>query len=329
MLERSRTSPLEIQMFPTTSEATCTAILSHIGRIKLLNIEQSQPALEHFQRTLLALPQEAPLLQTLEITPVCSRDVFRLFTSIFYHFPSLEVLCLISINFDWMIFPLRSLTSLSLACLKLSKNPSWTQFYGVLRQMPSLKNLDSSFDDLQLISPPRHAIEPLQLSLLQTLVINGPTPASVMCSFLSNTTFPQHRNTYLACSFSEGSDLDEYSTTIGVVLPLIIQGNFGCLDRLMISEDAFTLSTKSGPIDNWEAKHAIQFTASDGRHPSASEAARELMAGLATLPTNLIQKIIHVDVSTALTSEQLLGLFGHFTTARINYCERHWLPANN
>jgi hypothetical protein len=157
--------------------------------------------------------------------------------------------------------------------------------------MPSLENLNFSFDDLQLISPPHHAIKPLQLSLLQVLVINGPTPASVMCSFLSNTTLPWLWRMYLSCSFSKSSNLNKYSITIGVVLALITKRNFGCLDRLMISEPAFTLSAKLDPIDNWEAMHAIHFTASNGCCPRASEAAHKLMAGLAALPTDLTSKI--------------------------------------
>jgi hypothetical protein len=117
MLEHSCTSPLEIQMFPATSKATCTAILSHIGQIKSLNIKQLHLALEYFQRTLLALEQEALLLKILDITQESSRDSFCLSTSTFHHFPSLKVLCLIGIDFDWMIFPICSLTTLSLACL--------------------------------------------------------------------------------------------------------------------------------------------------------------------------------------------------------------------
>jgi hypothetical protein len=85
MLERSRTSPLEIEMRSNTFKATWAAILSNIGRIKSLNTSQSRSALNHCQRTLLALAREAPLLKPLVIVQWTwpSRDVFRLSISIF------------------------------------------------------------------------------------------------------------------------------------------------------------------------------------------------------------------------------------------------------
>ncbi|KAF5310140.1 hypothetical protein D9619_010574 [Psilocybe cf. subviscida] len=311
MLERSRTSPLEIVLFRATSAATCTAVLSHISRIKSLIIEQSHAALQHFQRTLSALKEEAPLLETLQIAQTfpSSSDVFRLSTSLLRQFPSLKTLCLSLIDFDWTIFPIYSLTSLTCICLRLSRNPSWTQFYDALRKMPSLGELSVEFDDLQLISPPRH-VEPLQLPLLHTLELAA-SRASVTWSFLSNSSFPRLRDAYLECSFSESFDLDDYLTTVGAVLSLIANGNFGCLDRLIITDDGFTMSKMSTADYNQKDRHIIKFTAKDWHNSNIIRTTRKLMAGLAALPTDSISKIVHLSVSVDLTSDQLLELFGN------------------
>lgn len=312
MLERSRTSPLQIDMSLTTSKATCTAILDHIGRVESLIIEQSQPGLQHFQRSLLGLAQEASFLKTLEITQDLGSlgAAFRLSTPVIHQLPSLKTLWLANINFDWMMFPLHNLTTLSLVCLELSKNPSWTQFYNALRHMPFLEDLGFRFDDIQLTSPPHHAVEPLELPLLHTLVINE-SRASVTSSFLSNTSLPRLRHTYLACSFSESSDSDEYSATISVVLPLIIKGNFGCLDLMTLSNDSFGMTRQSNLDHKWAFRHAMDFTAMDRPRSSAVGTARALMAELAALPTKPALEIVHLHTSVDLTSEQFLELFGH------------------
>ena len=300
MLERSRTSPLDIDMFPTTSYVTCTAVLGHIGRIESLVIEQSALDLQIFQHSL-ALAQAAPLLKTLEISKTSeSLYVFRLSASLFHQIPSLSTLSLAGIDFDWIIFPLRNLTSLSLDWLApLSEPPSWTQFYSALRQMPSLEDLAFRFDDLQLISPPHHP-EPLQLPHLHTLVINNSRP-SVIRSFISNSSFPRLRYTLFECSFA---DLDDYSATIGVLLPLITKGNFGCLDRLGIGKDHFMLTDEAD-------RHHITVETYDWHDSSAIGTARAVMARLADLPANPIPKIVKVVVLSVLSSEQLLELFGH------------------
>ncbi|KAF5310134.1 hypothetical protein D9619_010572 [Psilocybe cf. subviscida] len=312
MLERSRTSPLEIVLLRATSRATCSAVLSHISRIKSLIIAQSHAVLQHFQRNLLALKEEAPLLEKLEIMHAfgASSGVFRLSASTSHLFPSLKTLCLSYIDFDWTIFPIYSLTSLTWICLRLSENPSWTQFYDALREMPSLEQLSFGFDDLELILPPRH-VEPLQLPLLHTLEVTE-SQAAVTRSFLSSSSFPRLRDATLECSFSESSDLDDYSTTNDAVLPLTTNGKFGCLDQLTVADDGFTMSNMSTSDYNWKARHTIKFTANDWYNSNIIWTTRALMAGLAALPTDPTSALSRLFLSVDLLSDQLLGLFfGH------------------
>ncbi|KAF5310058.1 hypothetical protein D9619_010580 [Psilocybe cf. subviscida] len=175
--------------------------------------------------------------------------------------------------------------------------------------MPSLETLQFGFDNLRLISPPNH-VEPLQLPLLQELVIDV-SPASVTRPFLSNSSFRGLRNGSFECSFGEGSDLDEHSITIGVVFPLITEGNFGCLNRLVIGDSSLTLSKLSNPPEIWENQHAIAFHAIDYYRPSAIGTTRELMKVLGALPSNPTTQIVHLSVAVDLTSEQFVELFGH------------------
>ncbi|KAF5310133.1 hypothetical protein D9619_010573 [Psilocybe cf. subviscida] len=305
MLERSRQCPLEITLHQRTPKDTSIAVLNHIGRISTLTIiEQSNKALDAFQTNLLDMGHKALQLRSLQIQDK-SWPPFKLSATTFLESTSLKSVQLSWIDFDWQIFPIPSLASLSLESLRtLRGGPSWAQFLGALRDMPLLEDLLFGFDDLHLKFPPILP-ESLQMPCLRRLEIKSGHP-TVIQGFLLSTMFPQMQEVYVTCSSPNDDFLNDYSAAINASLSLITRGDFGRLDHAKFDSNRFMMSQL--PPVPWKSRRTLEFSCP--HTPYGRPVVLDAMAGISALPGDRASDFVLVACRTRLPSEFFTDLFG-------------------
>lgn len=178
--------------------------------------------------------------------------------------------------------------------------------------MPRLEGLFLNFNDLQIFTPPGH-LEPLELPLLRDLEIYE-SHASVTEAFLRHVKFPRLRYANFETSMGN-EDISDYSPIIRTVLSVRAKGDFGDLSRLNISTKHFQVSPNC--IYDWADSQSLWLMTGLGSVCSNTDEKGSVrfvcsvMAEIAAFPGDPASTIVSLSISVALTSEQLVALFGH------------------
>lgn len=241
MLQRSQLSPLYIEMNHGTSKDTCTAVFSHIQRISSLVLRSNPEHLQCFHAVLTSTTTAASLLKDLAISdfttsirPQLSLPEAR------KNLPALKSLTLANVRFNWQMFPLPSLTSLTLLTTCETFNVSWQRFAVTMNRMKRLRTLTLAFNSLRLQSPQHIA---LSLRHLTNLTLNQVWPSEIGYLF-SCASFPRLQHLYISIPL-EGENSLEFISSIWTLLE---HGNFGSLTRLAWSDkNLITFSRGSTP----------------------------------------------------------------------------------
>lgn len=236
MLERSRTSSLCIDLRQTASTATSAAVLDHVRRIGSLSIQQRIEDLDKLQALLSTLKHAESHLIHLDISqypdlkfkPQEAR--FRLAPGTLQNLTSLTSLNLRSTSVDWQIFPIITLTTLSLRYTTASDGLSWEQLGAAFSEMILLAKLAIDLTSLQLRSP---RMLTMHLPQLRYLDISKSVSSELHC-FLRYAKFPSLQQAYMVCSTDED---DDYVNTNSIPLALLEGGNFGRPDWLLLENE--------------------------------------------------------------------------------------------
>ncbi|KAF5309441.1 hypothetical protein D9619_012301 [Psilocybe cf. subviscida] len=337
MLERSRMSLLDVVLNGLTSIATVTAVLDHITRIESLSILQDALGCHHCQSHLLKLGQNVPHLRILRIRCILRpmsgvpSPVFRLSVNTFQRPVSLQQIHFGTLDYDWNIFPIPSLTVLSLKGCRLSDPPSWMHLQDALRGMPLLEAIAGfNFKDLGLSSPGPSSPQPLNMARLRMLDIIGGSPPAIEY-FISNTKFPRLRNSsiILSSNNTENSYPDDYMATVQVVLSLLAHGDFGHLGCLEVKRTGFALSQVVPPLNLSVDRRQFKYRHRYSTTPVAEvqlRVVRDMMKGLATLPSDPLAYISRLKlVESTLIPDDLVELFGGLPQLQSidAYCSPH------
>lgn len=307
MLERSRTSPLNIDLDGPTSTETIRVVLDNIARIENLSIAQGNWELHSCQTRLLKLRQDASQLRSLNVWYYSSVSrhsslAFKLSANTFQRPVSLQRIRLKALDYDWNIFPISSLTSLSPDYSKTSDSPSWIQLQDALRGMPLLERIKFDFNDLGLFSPGSSLLQPLHLPRLHTLSIMGGT-APVIGYFLSHAKFPRLSGVCIVCPLRRDND---YIITVEAVLSLLAESGFERPNCLDIGPEDFSLSQPPSTYqeDSRQFRFMCGYLATRG-------AMRRLIRAMMKSASDLLSHISRLIVARSpLVSEELADLFG-------------------
>lgn len=271
MLQRTKNAVVDVEITNRTSLTTVVDLCNHIGRFRVLDIQQSEaPSLRRTLECLLDSHQEFSRLEALSIWPQISGTESLVIPAIpFHQSRTVHTIQFININFDWNMFPCPNLTALILLNNHHTRQIPADHLLLILSQMPNLKNIQLDVDPILLRDIPVSSNSVVRLPLLLRLELRA-VPVSLAQYLLSHLRLPSLK--VIAISFLQSPEraYNNHSGIEQAVSSIIRNGKSGLLNRLSVDYDGFQIEQDWDTRTVWGDQTAIGFYNLLGHNTSAN-----------------------------------------------------------
>ncbi|KAG2148839.1 hypothetical protein DEU56DRAFT_753078 [Suillus clintonianus] len=260
MLERSMNAPLIVMLeSPVPLEKYLEPILSHLSRIKILQIPSLESDFEPIIRLLSSQP--APLLEMFEFTKpwVKGDPKIRLISNAIFqgHAPRLRIVHISGLDLSWTTHIFSGLRTLYVKAIGKTSNITISQLLSTLRRMPALEHLTLEWLRIFPEDEETELLDKVPLNCLKSITIRHPS-IRIAAFFFRKLAIPVDAKIALRVFCFEGlHDLSDLFSAMNMP-----PGGFGSVFQSMRAiyiscRDLcvqFSTSMAMHPADSWNTR---------------------------------------------------------------------------